>query len=96
MKFVRDLNAKDTSVGDGGRIRPSALCPRFEYKDALIRGKKQRFGERLVCQSGKLHEAPIEDEEHVNQRRAEIGLMRIELYSYMVARMMPQMCSAAQ
>jgi hypothetical protein len=35
MKFVRDLNAKDTSVGDGGRVRPSALCPRFEYKDAL-------------------------------------------------------------
>ena len=35
MKFVRDLNAKDTSVGDGGHVRPSALCPRFEYKDAL-------------------------------------------------------------
>lgn len=35
MKCGRDLNAKDTSVGDGGRVRPSALCPRFEYKDAL-------------------------------------------------------------
>jgi hypothetical protein len=35
MKFVRDLNAKDTSVGDGGRVCPSALCPQFEYKDAL-------------------------------------------------------------
>jgi hypothetical protein len=30
MKFVRDLKAKGTSVGDGGRVRPSALCPRFE------------------------------------------------------------------
>ena len=36
MKFVRDLNAKDTSVGDGGRVRRSALCPRFEYKDAKM------------------------------------------------------------
>jgi hypothetical protein len=30
MKFGRDLNAKDTSVGDGGRVRP----PRKSSDDA--------------------------------------------------------------
>lgn len=38
-------------------------------------------------------ESPIEDEEHVNQRRAEIGLMRVELNSYLVTQTMPQTCS---
>ncbi len=78
---------------DAGQADPESYALVYDLSQ-VDKGKKQRFGERLVCQSGKLHEAPIEDKEHVNQRRAEIGLMRVELYSYFVARMMPQMCSA--
>jgi hypothetical protein len=78
---------------EAGQADPESYALVYDLSQ-VDKGKKQRFGERLVCQSGKLHEAPIEDEEHVNQRRAAIGLMRIELYSYLVARMMPQMCSA--
>ena len=51
------------------------------------------YGENLVCNAGeKLHEAPIEDEPHVNQRRAELGLIRMELYARLVEETMPQIC----
>jgi len=56
-------------------------------------GKKQLYGEQLVCSSGEgMHEAPIEDEAHVNQRRAELGLIRVELYVHLLAELMPQFC----
>jgi hypothetical protein len=91
---MRDLVLPALRAGvEAGQADPESYALVYDLSQ-LDKGKKQRFGERLVCQSGKLHEAPIEDEEHVNQRRAEIGLMRIELYSYLVARIMPQMCSA--
>lgn len=59
-------------------------------------GKKQLYGERLECKPGEaMREAPIEDEPHVNQRRAELGLIRIELYEKLIAEMMPQFCPPA-
>jgi len=41
------------------------------------------YGENLICDSEhpKLAHAPIEDELKVNERRAAIGLMRLELYA---------------
>ena len=42
-----------------------------------------------------LHEAPIEDEEHVNVRRAQLGLMRVELYARTVIEFSPVTCPAA-
>jgi hypothetical protein len=42
-----------------------------------------------------LHTGPIEDEDHVNQRRAAIGLMRLELYAQLVVAMSPNVCLAA-
>ena len=71
-----------------------ALVYDLSQRDA---GKKQLYGERLECKAGEtMHEAPIEDEPHVNQRRAELGLMRVELYASLVAEMMPQFCPLAK
>jgi hypothetical protein len=57
-------------------------------------GRKQLYGQQLECDAGKkMHEAPIEDEGHVNRRRAELGLIRVELYARIAAEMMPQFCA---
>ena len=59
-------------------------------------GRKQLYGENLECddQNRTLHEAPIEDEAHVNLQRARMGLMRLELYARMVIELSPAMCAA--
>jgi hypothetical protein len=57
-------------------------------------GKRQLYGEQLECSPGKpLVEAPIENETTVNMRRAQFGLMRIELYARMAQLRSPDMCS---
>jgi hypothetical protein len=57
-------------------------------------GRNQRYGENLECSSDNptLHEAPLDDPAHVNDRRAAVGLMRMELYARLVVEMSPQMC----
>ena len=57
-------------------------------------GRKQLYGENLECnkENPTLHEAPIEDEEHVNVRRARVGLMRVDLYARMVIELSPSVC----
>lgn len=59
-------------------------------------GRKQIYGENLTCdrEHPKLHAGPVEDEYHVNQRRAAIGLMRLGLYVQLVVAMSPNVCSA--
>ena len=57
-------------------------------------GKKQLYGEQLECNAGEtLHEAPIEDELQVNRRRADLGLIRMDLYARIVKETMPQFCA---
>ena len=60
-------------------------------------GRKQLYGENLECnnENPTLHEAPIEDEEHVNVRRAQVGLIRVELYARMAIELSPVVCPAA-
>ena len=57
-------------------------------------GRKQLYGENLECnkENPTLHETPIEDEEHVNVRRARVGLMRVDLYARMVIELSPSVC----
>jgi hypothetical protein len=59
-------------------------------------GKNQLYGEQLECAPGKgLTEAPMDDEANVNLRRAELGLMRVEIYERLVRRSLPEMCGPA-
>jgi hypothetical protein len=41
-----------------------------------------------------LHETAIEDEPHVNMRRAQIGLFRLDLYVRLVREHSPDVCAA--
>ena len=57
-------------------------------------GRNQLYGSHLECSDARpdLREAPIDDEARVNERRARLGLMRMELYARLVVEMSPQMC----
>lgn len=77
---------------DAGQADPESYALVYDrsMRDA---GRKQFYGEQFVCNAGeKLHAAPIEDEPHLNERRAELGLIRIEFYERMLAETMPQFC----
>jgi hypothetical protein len=59
-------------------------------------GRNQLYGQNLECTeaSPELREAPIDDEAGVNDRRARIGLLRMELYARLVIEVSPPMCGA--
>jgi len=80
-----------------GQADPGSYAMVFD-RSRTDAGKKQMYGGNLICDSEhpKLHTAPIEDEHNVNQRRAAIGLMRLELYAQLVVAMTPNgVCPAA-
>ena len=81
---------------DAGQADPGSYAMVFDRLQTDA-GRKQMFGENLTCdqEHPKLHTGPIEDEDHVNQRRAAIGLMRLELYATLVVEMSPNLCPAA-
>ena len=59
---------------DVGQAAPGSYAMMLDRSQTGV-GKKQVYGENLACDSKhpKLHTGPIEDEDHVNQRRAAIG-----------------------
>ena len=94
-RFREQVLPKLKALVDRDQADPGSYAMVYDASQRDL-GRKQLYGERLECAAGeKMHEAPIEDEEHVNQRRAELGLMRVELYAWVVAKMMPQFCPAA-
>jgi hypothetical protein len=55
--------------------------------------RSQFYGEQLECAKGNaLKAAPIDEEANVNIRRAELGLIRIELYARLVRLNSPAVC----
>jgi len=60
-------------------------------------GRKQRYGQNLECGGAPpiLQSTPIEDETHVDTRRARIGLIRLALYVRMVRERSPGLCPGA-
>jgi hypothetical protein len=95
-QFREQVLPKLKALVSAGEADPGSYAMVYDLsqRDA---GKKQLYGERLECKAGEtMHEAPIEDEPHVNQRRAELGLMRVELYASLVAELMPQFCPSAK
>lgn len=95
-KVSEEVLPKLKAAVDAGEADPKNYAMVYD-RSQLDLGKKQVYGERLECKSGeKMHEAPIEDEAHVDHRRAELGLIRIDLYSQIVAEEMPQLCSSTQ
>jgi hypothetical protein len=80
---------------DKGEADPDSFAKVYDRSQFDL-GKPQLYGEQLICNAGeKMHEAPIEDEAHVNDRRAQFGLLRVEIYARLVAELMPQFCPPA-
>lgn len=66
--------------------------------DRLARdqGRKQKYGTQLECDAQrKMVEAPIEDSNGVNQRRAELGMLRVALYERLIQETQPNTCPPA-
>jgi hypothetical protein len=94
-QFRQQVLPKLKANVDAGQADPGSYAKVYDrsQRDA---GKKQLYGEQLECNAGeKMHEAPVEDETGLNQRRAELGLIRAELYERIAAEMMPQFCPPA-
>jgi hypothetical protein len=77
---------------DAGQADPDSYALVYD-RSRRDQGQKQLYGTQLECGADRqLHEAPIEDEAHVNLRRAELGLMRMELYARLVKESSPPVC----
>lgn len=80
---------------DAGQAEPSSYATVFD-RTQRDQGKNQLYGQNLECAIGKaLQVAPIDDEANVNTRRAELGLMRLELYARVVRIHSPDYCGSA-
>jgi len=95
-EFRRQVLPQLKAYVTAGEANPESYALVYDRSQRDV-GKKQLYGQHLECKAGeKLHEAPIEDEAHVNQRRAELGLIRMELYARLVQETMPQLCPLTQ
>jgi len=81
---------------DAGQADPAVYALVYDRTQRDL-GKNQLYGEQLECATGKpLALAPIDDEANVNRRRAESGLMRVELYARIVRLGSPDMCGSVE
>jgi hypothetical protein len=94
--FRRKVLPKLKKNVDAGQADPRSHATMLD-RTKTDAGEKQLYGENLVCSvdNPKLHLAPIEDERHVNERRATIGLLRLELCVQLVVARMPDFCRAS-
>jgi hypothetical protein len=63
-----------------GRARPHELAM-LEDRVAVNHGRPQIYGSQIGWKDGKGFVKPIEDEEHVNERRKAVGLEPLERYA---------------
>ena len=91
-QFREQILPKLKELVEAGQADPEKYAMEYDLaqRDA---GKPQLYGERLECNPGEpMHEAPMEDSAHVNERRAALGLIRVELYEALLKEVMPQFC----
>ena len=91
-EFRRAVLPKLKANVDVGQADPGTYAMVYD-RSQRDQGKNQLYGEQLECTTGTaLEEAPIDDEESVNLRRAALGLMRVEIYARLVRLHSPEMC----
>jgi hypothetical protein len=78
---------------DAGQAEAGAYAMVYD-RTQRDQGRNQLYGEQLECASGKaLEEAPMDDQANVNMRRAQLGLMRVELHARRLVRLSsPAVC----
>lgn len=81
---------------DAGEADPDSYAKVYDRSQYDL-GKLQFYGEQFICGAGeKMHEAPMDDAEHVNDRRAAFGMVRAEIQERLIAELMPQFCPPAE
>jgi hypothetical protein len=79
---------------DAGQAEPGSYATVYD-RTQRDQGENQLYGQQLECATGKsLEVAPMDDATKVNARRAEFGLMRLELYARIVRLNSPDVCGS--
>ena len=94
--FRRKVLPRLKAAVDAGQADPSEYT-KVSDRAARDEGRAQQYGENLECSPDRpvLHRAPIDDEAHVNARRAAMGLIRLEIYERIVIAGSPALCAPA-
>jgi hypothetical protein len=80
---------------DAGQADPGSFAMVYD-RTQRDQGRNQLYGQQLECAAGKtLEVAPIDDAKNVNVRRAELGLMRLDVYARLVRENSPDVCGSA-
>ncbi len=93
-EFRRAVLPKLKANVDAGQADPGVFAMVYD-RTQRDQGRNQLYGQQLECAGTALELAPIDDPANVNARRAELGLMRLELYSRLVRANSPALCGAA-
>jgi hypothetical protein len=72
LDLMTKLPADETSPADVAYLTDRVL---------LAEGKSQRYGTQFILVDGKYVPRPIEDEKHVDERRASVGLQPLDEYA---------------
>ncbi|MDQ1470688.1 MAG: hypothetical protein QOJ99_2168 [Bryobacterales bacterium] len=93
-EFRRRALPKLKANVDAGQADPASFAMVYD-RTQTDSGSKQLYGENFTCDAAhpKLHVGPIEDEEHVDQRRAQLGMFRLALYAEVLNATSPDVCS---
>jgi hypothetical protein len=77
---------------DAGQADPGTYASVYD-RTQRDQSRNQLYGEQLECAAGEaLHEAPMDDAQNVNARRAGLGLIRLDLYERLVRIHSPDRC----
>jgi hypothetical protein len=79
---------------DEGQADPGTFAMVYD-RSQRDQGKNQLYGQQLECAGNVLDVAPVDDEKNTNVRRAELGLIRLELYARLVRLNSPGLCGPA-
>jgi hypothetical protein len=93
-EFRRAALPKLKANVDAGQAEPGKYAMVYD-RTQRDQGRNQLYGEQFECEKGKLVEAPLDDPAQLNTRRAELGLMRIDLHARLLRHYSPDMCGAA-
>jgi len=89
-----DLDFQQQTLGeikplvDAGKMDGSTYANMFD-RIARKQGKKQTYGTQTVCENGQIVSSEIEDAEHVDDRRAGLGLEPVDAYLERLRKMYP-------
>ncbi|HEV8393508.1 MAG TPA: DUF6624 domain-containing protein [Vicinamibacterales bacterium] len=79
---------------DAGQADASTFAMVYD-RSQRDQGRNQLYGQQLECAADKtLKLAPLDDAAHVDMRRAQLGLMRIDIYEPLVRQGSPDLCGA--